>query len=98
VIWSIVEVSAALVGCCLPTLRPLISDSSRSLGTFLRSIRSTKSLASSQRESTHDRNSGDELAFASIGGTKFQGLWKRDPSIAAYSTHAFSGKDDGSFV
>jgi hypothetical protein len=57
VMWSVVEVNAALIACCLPVLRPLFSH--RGLESVVNSIRSALSLHSLQ--SRHSDNRQDEI-------------------------------------
>lgn len=57
VMWSVVEVNAALIACCLPVLRLLIS--SRGLESVVNSVRSALSLHSLQ--SRHSDGRRDEI-------------------------------------
>jgi hypothetical protein len=85
VVWSIVEVAAALIGCCLPVLQPFFSESSKAMGSIIRSLRAVKSLVSRQSQSSQREQEEEGLAFASIGGTKFVRPEKSGGKHAGYA-------------
>jgi hypothetical protein len=65
VVWTLVEIVAALMGSCFPTLRPLFAGSS--FGSFLGSIFSVLALSSrASRDSRHE----DRVHVVTIGGSE----------------------------
>ncbi|KAK3214683.1 hypothetical protein GRF29_19g960865 [Pseudopithomyces chartarum] len=75
VMWCLIEVSAALIGCCLPVLRPIFSDTwiSRLLSKLL--DRTSQIFPSSDPS---ERELEEGMAFQSIGGTDFRVRSKRN--------------------
>jgi hypothetical protein len=68
--WILVEIAAALIACCLPTLRPLFTNTS--LGAFLGSLFSAASSQSRQsRQSRQERYDGG-MAAVTIGGSEMK--------------------------
>ncbi|KAH8732050.1 hypothetical protein GQ44DRAFT_746004 [Phaeosphaeriaceae sp. PMI808] len=76
VLWTLVEIALALIGCCLPTLRPLLSNTL--LGTVFGNLISAVSFRFRRSQSTRQDKLDGNLAIVSIGGTK----WK-DPDMSA---------------
>lgn len=68
--WILVEIAAALIACCLPTLRPLFANTS--LGALLGSLFSA--VSSHSRQSRHSRQGKYDgaLAAVSIGGSEMK--------------------------
>ncbi|KAF2826669.1 hypothetical protein CC86DRAFT_291709 [Ophiobolus disseminans] len=71
VMWTLIEIVAALVGCCLPRLRPLLVDTS--LGRSLSSLLSTFSLRSNKSRLSFKEEDDEELAIITIGGARSKG-------------------------
>ncbi|KAH4217063.1 hypothetical protein HBI81_140120 [Parastagonospora nodorum] len=66
VVWTLVEIVAGEIGCCLPTLRPMFANTS--FGSFLGTIFSVLSISShSSQPSKHDIN--EKLTVVTIGGS-----------------------------
>jgi hypothetical protein len=78
VAWSLVEIVAALIGCCLPTLRPLFANTS--LGGFLGTIFHVLSSRSRSIQSSKQEDDDEKLTVVTIGGSssKKKGASSRD--------------------
>jgi hypothetical protein len=85
VAWTLVEIVAALVGCCLPTLRPLFTDTF--LGGYIRSIFSAIPLRSRGKSSAQTDEDDGKLAVVSIGGRELKrsGLLVKEKEDSACS-------------
>jgi hypothetical protein len=68
VAWSLIEIAAALVSSCLPTLRPLFANTS--FGGFLGSIVSVLLLHSRTSKSYDEGQGVEEVTVITIGGTR----------------------------
>lgn len=67
VVWSLVELAAALTGACLPTLKPLFANTS--LGGFLGSIFSVLSLTSRTTQASRRESAQQTPTVVTIGGS-----------------------------
>jgi hypothetical protein len=74
VAWTLIEIVAALVGCCLPTLRPLVVNTV--LGSFFSGVFSAMSLRSRASESSRREEYDRQLAVVTIGGSD-----QKSPSV-----------------
>lgn len=75
VMWCLIETSAALIGCCLPVLRPIFSDTW--ISRLLSRLRDrTSQIFPSPGPS--ERGLEEGIAFQSIGGTDLRVPSKRD--------------------
>ncbi|KAH7413886.1 hypothetical protein DE146DRAFT_750076 [Phaeosphaeria sp. MPI-PUGE-AT-0046c] len=70
VAWTLIEIVAALVGCCLPTLRPLFTNTT--FGRLMSSLFSTVSVRSRKGRLSEKKMSDENLAIVTIGGTKLK--------------------------
>ncbi|KAL5116624.1 hypothetical protein ACEQ8H_005502 [Pleosporales sp. CAS-2024a] len=68
VAWTLIEIVAALVACCLPTLRPLVANTA--CGTFFTSVFSAMFLRSRTSGSSRRDECDAKLAEVTIGGSE----------------------------
>lgn len=73
--WCLIEVSAALIGCCLPVLRPLLADTW--VSRLLCKMGDYMCPAYFSTTSSSDRELEEGMAHQSIGGTSFPAASKR---------------------
>ncbi|KAJ4298917.1 hypothetical protein N0V90_004160 [Kalmusia sp. IMI 367209] len=74
IMWCLIEVSSALIACCLPVLRPIVSE------TWLNKLycRLQDRLSSRDKSCPSSRELEEGMAFQSIGGTDFRAVCKRE--------------------
>ncbi|KAF1972736.1 hypothetical protein BU23DRAFT_599493 [Bimuria novae-zelandiae CBS 107.79] len=75
VMWCLIEVSSALIACCLPVLRPMFSDTW--VSRLLCKVRDSM-LPTLPTKRASERELEEGMAFQSIGGTDFRVLAKRE--------------------
>jgi hypothetical protein len=68
VLWTLVEIVAALMGSCFPTLRPLFAGTS--FGSFLGSIFSVLALSSRGSRDSRQGRDEDRVHVVTIGGSE----------------------------
>lgn len=96
VMWCLIEISSALIACCLPVLRPLFSDTGVAR---LMSKLQYRMFPSSPSSGPSDRELEEGMAFRSIGGTDFKVVLKRESRSrkdSKMSTHVESSEIDRS--
>jgi len=76
VLWCLVEVSSALIACCLPVLRPLVSEGW--IGGAFCKLREVITSRSGSSRQTSARELEEGMAIQSIGGTDFRHVRKPD--------------------
>ena len=75
VLWYLIEISAALIGCCLPVLRPIFSDTW--IARLLCRMRD-RVCSSFPGSGPSERELEEGIACQSIGGTDFRAISKRE--------------------
>ena len=76
VLWCLIEISSALIACCLPVLRPLFSEGW--IGRVFQKVRSNILPESLTSLNPSPRALEEGMACKSIGGTDFNDLLKKE--------------------